>query len=72
MIAVRLLAEAGVNLNMRDLNGWTPLHHAIANRQGEVADMLIEKGADKEIKNDDGLTPFDILSMSKHSSKDSH
>ena len=55
---MKLLAEAGINLNTQDIDGWTPLHHAVANNQDEVVDLLLERGADKKITNKDGITAF--------------
>ena len=48
IVAVKLFAEAGVNLNMKDGDGWTPLHHAVANGQVEIEELLVEKGAASE------------------------
>lgn len=42
---VRLLIEAGTNLNLADRDGVTPLQHARRKRQHEIARMLEEAGA---------------------------
>ena len=44
---------------MQDSDGCTPLHHAVAKGQNEVAEMLITKGALKSRRNNDGLTPYE-------------
>ncbi|XP_072030748.1 uncharacterized protein [Amphiura filiformis] len=64
-MAVKLFAEAGVNLNMKDSDGCTPLHHAVVNGQNDVIEMLIEKGADSKMKNTKGLTPFEEVKKPK-------
>ncbi len=64
-MTVKLLAEAGVNLNMKDSDGRTALHHAVVNGHDDVIEMLIEKGADGKIKNDEGLTPFEEIKKPK-------
>lgn len=40
------LIEAGVDINMRDSSGCTPLFHAIEGQQLSMVRLLIEKGAD--------------------------
>ncbi|MGO9315921.1 MAG: ankyrin repeat domain-containing protein, partial [Syntrophobacteraceae bacterium] len=43
--AVRRLLEQGANVNARDENRETPLHHAAYRGKTEVAALLIQKGA---------------------------
>lgn len=50
-------------VNIRDNNGWTPLHYAEFYGQPEAAHLLIENGADTEAKNNNGDTPTDLRNM---------
>jgi len=52
---VRLLAEAGANVNARDLNGDTPLHETFLT---DVEEELLKVGADVNARNKDGETPI--------------
>ena len=38
----------------------TPLHYAAANGHKEIAELLIEKGADVKAKDEGGKTPLDV------------
>ena len=62
----RVLLERGVDANFR-YNGYpqsTLLHgvvrYSIWDRQAPVFDLLLEKGADLEAKDDDGQTPLEV------------
>ena len=44
---------AGTDVNAKGKNGWTPLHIAAANDHNELAELLIEKGANVNAK--DGI-----------------
>ncbi|XP_038075880.1 protein VAPYRIN-like [Patiria miniata] len=64
VIAVRLLARAGVNVNMTDEDGWTALHYAADEAQRDVAQLLMgECGADGSIRSHEGLTAADVARM---------
>lgn len=52
---VRLLAEAGANVNARDSAGNTPLHETYLT---DVEEELLKLGADVNAKNEDGETPI--------------
>src|SRR5262249_43929362 len=54
---VRRLIDAGADINHRDDFGSTPLHHAVWSRQAAGVRLLLERGADPTVKNDDGLLP---------------
>ncbi|XP_033627675.1 calmodulin-binding transcription activator 2-like [Asterias rubens] len=61
IIAVRLLAQAGVNVNSPDGDGWTALHHAASENQQDIVKVLTgECGADMSIKTPKGLTASDL------------
>ena len=46
-----------INVNARDGDGDTPLHHC---DDAISAKMLIEAGADHQLKNDEGQTPLEV------------
>jgi len=52
---VRLLAQAGANVNARDRGGNTPLHETFLT---DVEEELLKLGADVNARNDDGETPI--------------
>ena len=52
---VRLLADAGGNVNARDGHGNTPLHQTVL---VEIDEELLKRGADVNARNDDGETPI--------------
>jgi hypothetical protein len=58
--AVRLLIEAGADVNARGEDGDTALHRAIMFGHADVAKVLIENNASTDERNDDGLTPLDV------------
>jgi cytohesin len=49
--------------------GETPLHAAIAERHGDVAELLIDKGADVNARNMSQLTPLHFLGVYMHAPK---
>ncbi|MBV8389978.1 MAG: ankyrin repeat domain-containing protein [Mucilaginibacter sp.] len=55
---IKDLFEADPNLNLKDNKGWTPLHYAAQNYLINIAELLIDNGADIEIKDDYGNTPL--------------
>ncbi|KAF8533534.1 ankyrin repeat-containing domain protein, partial [Trichophaea hybrida] len=54
--ATRLLLEQTQFINATDSSGRTALHHAAAIINEEVMSLLVERGADKHIQDDDGAT----------------
>lgn len=47
MPAMRFLVEeCGADVNLRDANGYTPVHHAASRGDNEMIQYLVEKGAD--------------------------
>ncbi|HXE75191.1 MAG TPA: ankyrin repeat domain-containing protein [Candidatus Xenobia bacterium] len=60
--AVRLLLEAGAEVNARNQNthwGTTPLHAAAHGNQAAVAQLLLEYGGDVHSKNLNKRTPLE-------------
>ncbi len=59
--AVRfLIEECGAELNLRDGNGYTALHHAAARGDNELIHYLVEKGADVTAVSRKGQTTADM------------
>ena len=48
--AAEFLVRQGANVNARKFRGWTPLHFAAQKGDKNVAEVLIEAGADLELK----------------------
>ena len=55
--AVKQHLADGVDVNMKDEEGATPLHHPL---HKEIAELLIAKGADVNAQLNDGITPLDF------------
>lgn len=62
------LLEAGFDVNVRDLQGRTALHHIVANHfaDGEnsrlkAGEMLLVEGIDLSVRDSDGQTAADLL-----------
>ena len=61
--AAALVTRGGANLHARDVNGWTPLHVAIAFGNYATAVRLMDLGALTGVKDDRGRTPLHLLGM---------
>ena len=48
----------GANIETKPINDLIPLHWA--SRSGDVVKYLVFKGANKNVKNRDGVTPYDL------------
>jgi ankyrin repeat protein len=55
-----LVEELGADVNARDANGYTPLHHAAARGDNEMIMYLVEKGADVKAVARNGRTTADM------------
>ena len=59
--SVRYLVEVhGADVDARDLNGYTPLHHAAARGDNELIEYLVSKGADPLVVSRRGQTTVDM------------
>ncbi|XP_017652942.1 protein phosphatase 1 regulatory subunit 12B isoform X4 [Nannospalax galili] len=57
---LRLLIQAGYELNVQDHDGWTPLHAAAHWGVKEACSILAEALCDMDMRNKLGQTPFDV------------
>jgi len=55
-----LVEELGADVNARDLNGYSPLHHAAARGDNELIMYLVSKGADVTVLSRRGETTVDM------------
>jgi hypothetical protein len=53
------LIDGGRSINARDTTGDTPLHHACRLDRREIARLLIDRGADLLVQNNQGMFPID-------------
>lgn len=56
-----LLGQEEVELDVSDNEGWTPFHAAVCWNQPDAMKKLAEKGADMDLKNLRGETPYGRL-----------
>ncbi len=57
----KYLVTKGANLNHQNYQGQTPAHFAIAYKFFDLSTWLFEAGANDQIENKFGLTPYDGL-----------
>ncbi|KAF6274730.1 protein phosphatase 1 regulatory subunit 12B [Rhinolophus ferrumequinum] len=57
---LRLLIQAGYELDVQDHDGWTPLHAAAHWGVKEACSILAEALCDMDVRNKLGQTPFDV------------
>jgi len=55
-----LVEELGADVNRRDHNGYTPVHHAAARGDTELIRYLVEQGADVTVVARNGRTTVDM------------
>ena len=58
-------SESGVDLNLTDIMGNTPLHLAVLNQHFYTVRELIRSGAKVDIKNKSGQSPLDLAKLLK-------
>ncbi|RXG58833.1 Protein phosphatase 1 regulatory subunit 12A [Armadillidium vulgare] len=69
MKVMRLLLEAGTDVDTKDFDGWTPLHAAAHWGQAEAVEILCDHMADLDSVNNVGQTPYDLADDSLESLK---
>ncbi|KAJ7038297.1 ankyrin repeat-containing domain protein [Mycena alexandri] len=58
--------EPSVDINARDDFGYTPLHLAADRGHFPIVEFLLEKGADRTIKDEDDLTAIELAQAAGH------
>lgn len=58
---VAALLDAGANVNKQDKNQWSSLMWAMTNRHKAIAKLLLDSGADADVKSSTGRTAHDFL-----------
>ena len=61
--SVQAYLDAGVDINARDNNGWSPLHWAALEGHKDIVELLINKGANVNAKDELGDTPLDFAKI---------
>ncbi|HPY29494.1 MAG TPA: ankyrin repeat domain-containing protein [Verrucomicrobiota bacterium] len=61
---IAALLAAGADVNVQDRFGGSALHYAVRMGNPTVLQMLLEKGANPNVRNDQGLTPLDLTKPS--------
>ncbi|KAM9197574.1 ankyrin repeat domain-containing protein 22 [Dugong dugon] len=64
---VKMILDAGIEVNATDCYGCTALHYACKMKNQTVIPLLLEAHADPTIKNKDGESPLDIAQRLKFS-----
>ena len=66
--AVRLLIEHGASVNAYDKSHQTPLHRLSSCRypNAKSLTLLLENGADVDVEDDEGFTPYQIALAEEH------
>ncbi|XP_066957092.1 serine/threonine-protein phosphatase 6 regulatory ankyrin repeat subunit B-like [Macrobrachium rosenbergii] len=59
-----LLSQKGVNVSPQDDSGYTPLHVAAVVNNVRIINLLVDAGADRNLRTVHGCTPLHIASMS--------
>lgn len=55
------LVKHDIDINQKDNQGNTALHYAALTKNYDKMKILLENGANKSIKNNEGITPFDLV-----------
>ena len=58
---VSALLDAGAQVNQQDRNQWSPLMWAITNRHKTIAKLLLDHGANPDIRSSSGGTAYDFV-----------
>jgi uncharacterized protein len=58
MALAEKLIDKGVNINVQDAKGWTPLMFAVSSADTKLIKLLLAKGADANVATNKGWTPL--------------
>jgi hypothetical protein len=58
---VSALLDAGAQVDMQDRNQWSPLMWAMTNRHKTIAKLLLDHGANPDIRSSSGGTAYDFV-----------
>ena len=61
-----MLLKKGASVNATQSGGWTPLHEVAFHGEIKLVRLLLDWGADKTIKSDDGKTAIDMALQQGH------
>ncbi len=64
--AVDALLNAGARVNETQHGGWTPLHQAASHGFTDLVQLLLDRGADRAARSDDGRTPLEMARAGGH------
>ncbi len=62
----QVLIDAGADISATQLQGYTPLHYAAANGLETIARRLLERGADRSVRDKTGKTASDLAGEKGH------
>lgn len=63
LIYEKLTSASNIDVKISNKNGNTAMHFAAAHRDNTAIDFLLKNGADINSKNNNGISPYDILNM---------
>jgi ankyrin repeat protein len=67
---VRLLLRRGVDVNAQDKDAWTSLHWAAFKGRVEVAQVLLDHGANAKLETEKGETALNLASLGEYDSEE--
>jgi ankyrin repeat protein len=63
---VQFLLDCEADINAADRFGRTAVHYAVGNRDDDMIQLLVENGADLQLKDQHGRTPLDAAEMANN------
>jgi ankyrin repeat protein len=60
LIKVLSCLDSGTDINYKDMDGWTALHHAARKGHFKLLQLLLQRGINKEVLDKEGKTAFDV------------
>lgn len=59
-MVVKKLLRLGAKINIKNNDGWTPLHAAVKKNHEQIVYHLLKSGASKDVKSINGETASDL------------